>query len=62
MDAFAQQVPIDLQLDAVDAIWPHYGVARLGLCGSILRDDYGPDSDIDVLCTLRNTTISLLLV
>lgn len=26
-----------------------HGVARLALFGSILRDDFGPDSDIDVL-------------
>lgn len=26
-----------------------YGVARLSLFGSILRDDFGPGSDIDVL-------------
>lgn len=26
-----------------------HGVARLSLFGSILRDDFGPDSDVDVL-------------
>lgn len=26
-----------------------HGVARLALFGSILRDDFGPDSDVDVL-------------
>jgi hypothetical protein len=25
------------------------GIKRMGLFGSILRDDFGPDSDIDVL-------------
>ena len=28
-----------------------YGVLELALFGSVLRDDYGPDSDIDVLVT-----------
>lgn len=26
-----------------------YGVSRLSLFGSILRDDFGPDSDVDML-------------
>lgn len=26
-----------------------HGIARLSLFGSVLRDDFGPDSDIDVL-------------
>ena len=30
-----------------------YGVARLWLFGSIIRDDFRPDSDVDVLVELR---------
>lgn len=26
-----------------------HGIARLSLFGSVLRDDFGPDSDVDVL-------------
>jgi uncharacterized protein len=29
------------------------GVAKLELFGSALRDDFRPDSDVDLLCTLR---------
>ena len=46
-------MPIDLQLDAVQAICQRYGVAHLALFGSVLRDDFTDQSDIDVLCRLR---------
>jgi len=39
-----------------------YGVAELSLFGSILRDDFGPGSDIDVLIALepgRTMTLEL---
>ena len=29
------------------------GLARLELFGSALREDFSPDSDVDLLCTLR---------
>jgi predicted nucleotidyltransferase len=29
------------------------GIARLELFGSVLRDDFRPDSDVDLLCTLK---------
>jgi predicted nucleotidyltransferase len=41
-----------------------HGVKRLSLFGSILRDDFGPDSDIDVLvqfepeCRRHGTTLA----
>lgn len=62
MGVLNSEVPIDLQLNDVQAICQHYGVARLGLFGSVLRGDFGPDSDIDVLCTLQpNSPITTLL-
>jgi hypothetical protein len=36
-----------------------HGVAKLSLFGSILRDDFGPESDIDVLVEFRGPTPSL---
>lgn len=45
----AQTVPIDLRLDAVAAVCRQYGVARLALFGSVLREDFTAGSDIDVL-------------
>jgi predicted nucleotidyltransferase len=45
-------LPIDLQEAALQEICRRYGVARLALFGSVLRDDFTDQSDIDVLCTL----------
>lgn len=45
-------LPIDLQDDILQALCRQYGVARLALFGSVLRDDFTEQSDIDVLCTL----------
>lgn len=36
----------------MQAVCRQYGVARLALFGSVLRDDFTEHSDIDVLCTL----------
>ena len=33
----------------IDAFAVRNGISRLALFGSVLRDDFGPDSDIDVL-------------
>lgn len=30
-----------------------YGVAELSVFGSVLRDDFGPDSDVDVMLAFR---------
>ncbi len=30
-----------------------HGIRRLSLFGSVLRDDFGPDSDVDVLVEFR---------
>ena len=38
-----------------------HGVARLELFGSALRDDFRPDSDVDVLCTLLPNSRCTLL-
>ncbi len=35
--------------DQIAAFCRKHGIRRLSLFGSILRDDFGPDSDIDVL-------------
>jgi predicted nucleotidyltransferase len=34
---------------AITAFCQRHGIARLALFGSALRDDFGPDSDVDVL-------------
>lgn len=35
--------------EALRAICARYGVRRLSLFGSVLRDDFRPESDVDVL-------------
>src|SRR5882724_450790 len=37
------------------------GISRLELFGSALRDDFRPDSDVDLLCTLRPDSRCTLL-
>jgi uncharacterized protein len=45
-------VSIDLPLDRIAEICRRYGVTELAVFGSAVRDDFGPDSDIDFLYVL----------
>lgn len=40
---------IDLPRDRIAAFCRRHRIRRLSLFGSVLRDDFGPESDIDVL-------------
>jgi predicted nucleotidyltransferase len=40
---------ISIDRDAVSAFCQRHHIRRLALFGSVLRDDFGPDSDVDVL-------------
>ena len=40
---------LDISDDAIAAFCARHGVKRLSLFGSILRDDFSPESDVDVL-------------
>jgi len=44
---------IDLDQAAVEAFCRKHGLRRLSLFGSVLRDDFRPDSDVDVLVEFR---------
>lgn len=44
---------IDLPMDQIAGFCQRWGVSELALFGSALRDDFGPDSDVDVLVTFR---------
>lgn len=44
-------VAIDLPMDQIAAFCQRWGITEFALFGSVLRDDFGPDSDIDVLVT-----------
>jgi predicted nucleotidyltransferase len=37
----------------LEAFCDRWGVRELALFGSVLRDDFGPDSDVDVLVTFE---------
>ncbi len=40
---------LDIPEDKIADFCRRHGVARLALFGSVLRDDFGPDSDVDIL-------------
>src|SRR3990172_9778002 len=42
---------IEFSEDALDSFCRKWRIRELSLFGSILRDDFGPESDIDVLVT-----------
>ena len=42
-------IGIDVPYDAIRVLSEEYHILRLSLFGSVLRDDFRPDSDVDVL-------------
>lgn len=40
---------IDIPKEKLAEFCRHHHIRRLALFGSVLRDDFGPDSDVDVL-------------
>jgi len=59
-------LPIEIPYDEITAFCARWNVRELALFGSVLRDDFGPDSDVDVLVTfeadVRQTLTNLLLM
>jgi len=45
---------IPLPLEPIAALCRRYGVERLDAFGSVLRDDFEPDGDIDFLIFFRD--------
>jgi uncharacterized protein len=45
---------IDISRDEIAAFCRRHQIRRLSLFGSILRDDFGPDSDVDVLVVFES--------
>jgi len=39
--------------EQIEAFCRHNGIRRLSLFGSVLRGDFGPDSDVDLLVEFR---------
>jgi len=44
---------VDVPIDQVQAFCKKWKVRELSLFGSVLRDDFGPESDVDVLVSLE---------
>ena len=47
-------IQIEFSRDELEAICRRRAVKRLALFGSVLRDDFGPDSDVDVIVEFRD--------
>ncbi|KPQ40258.1 MAG: putative nucleotidyltransferase [Phormidium sp. OSCR] len=47
------ELPIAVSLEAIEAFCLRYGVSRLSLFGSVLREDFTPHSDVDVLVEFK---------
>lgn len=43
---------IDLHREKIAAFCKRWGIQELALFGSVLRDDFSPDSDVDILITV----------
>jgi predicted nucleotidyltransferase len=51
---------VKLTAEQIAHFCQRHGVVRLSLFGSILRDDFGPESDVDVLVEFDGPSPSLL--
>lgn len=45
---------IELPIEAIRALCDKYGVEQLAVFGSVLRNDFRPDSDVDFLVEFKN--------
>src|SRR5215470_15857019 len=56
-----RQTRVPLPLDLIEAFCRRWRIEELALFGSVLRDDFSPESDVDVLVTLStDSRLSLL--
>jgi len=44
-----KQIPLEFTVDELVAFCQQHQIKRLALFGSVLRTDFGPESDLDVL-------------
>ena len=51
-------IQIDFSSDELAAICRRRAVRRLALFGSVVRDDFGPESDVDVLVEFDSATVA----
>ncbi len=48
-----EELPLDVSPSAVTTFCEKWKVKELALFGSVLREDFGPNSDVDVLVTFE---------
>jgi hypothetical protein len=46
-----QEIQIELPMQAIEAFCKRWAIREFALFGSVLRDDFRPDSDVDVMVT-----------
>ena len=63
MSRRGKKTPIEIPRDKIADFCKRWQVTELALFGSVLRDDFGPESDVDVLAgfgeTARHTLFDL---
>lgn len=52
----AVRVSLAIDAEQLDIVCERHGIAKLSLFGSVLRDDFGADSDVDVLVEFEPET------
>lgn len=57
MTSVQDRLPIDLPMDEIVSFCQRWNITKLALFGSVLRDDFGPESDVDVLVTFAPDTV-----
>jgi hypothetical protein len=55
-----QALATEIDREAIKEFCRRWGVREFSLFGSILREDFGPGSDVDVLIALREGTTMTL--
>ncbi|GAB4426602.1 MAG: hypothetical protein KatS3mg051_0140 [Anaerolineae bacterium] len=60
MSDVPERLPVTLPLSEIAAFCQRWNIVQLALFGSVLRDDFGPDSDIDVLVTFAPGSVHTL--
>lgn len=48
-------LPIELKADHIEDYCRKWKIRQFALFGSVLREDFGPDSDVDVLVTFDDS-------
>ena len=51
-----RQLAIPIPHEEIAEFCRKWGIRRLAFFGSVVRDDFGPDSDVDVLVEFRDRT------